>query len=479
MSNKLQRYRNAIFPVIPRACICLLAIAICGCASSPARQQRTPVAIPDTWAAPGSLDAAEPPAQWPRLFDDPALSRLIREALIRNHDLRLAATRIDTLHAEARLAGAPRLPGLDLEVTGQKGETPVEAFDQVSTEASQSVGVSLAMHWELDVWGRLGDRYEAAWHEIRAAEADWQAARLSLAGQVAKAWYQIIADRLLLRLVRDTLESYQINARIVRRHFESGLTGALDVRLALSNVAVAEDLLQDRANRFSQSKRTLQRLLQRYPDGELETATTLPVLGRAIPAGLPSQLLERRSDIRAAKQRLLAADRRISEAQKAFLPDIRLTADTGTSSEKLRNVVSADYLFWNLMANLTQPLFAGGRLKANLALTESAAQRAWLDYGNTVLTAFAEVELTLTAEHHLIRRLAAVEQAVDQAVAAETLALEAYTAGVADIITVLESQRRVLDSKADLIRIRRQQLQNRVDIYLALGGGFERISEET
>jgi outer membrane protein TolC len=155
-----------------------------------------------------------------------------------------------------------------------------------------------------------------------------------------------------------------------------------------------------------------------------------------------------------------------------------LTGDTGTSSRKLRHVVSADYLFWNLMANLTQPLFAGGRLKANLALAESAAQRAWLDYGDTVLTAFAEVESTLTAEHHLIRRLAAVEQATDQAVAAETLALEAYTAGVADIITVLESQRRLLDSKADLIEVRRRQLQNRVDIYLALGGGFDRIPEE-
>jgi NodT family efflux transporter outer membrane factor (OMF) lipoprotein len=264
----------------------------------------------------------------------------------------------------------------------------------------------------------------------------------------------------------------------VRRHFESGLSGALDVHLALSNVAVAEDLLQDRVNRLSRSKRTLQRLLQRYPDGELETAATLPVLGRAIPAGLPSQLLERRPDIHAAKQRLLAADRRICEAQKAFLPDIRLTGDTGTSSEKLKHVARADYLFWNLMANLTQPLFAGGRLKANLALAESAAQRAWLDYGNIVLTAFQEVESTLTAEHHLIQRLAAVEQAVDQAVAAETLALEAYTAGVADIIAVLESQRRVLDSKADLIRIRRQQLQNRVDIYLALGGGFDRVTEE-
>ena len=467
-----------MLPVIAWGCLILLAIAICGCASSPDKLQRMPVAIPDTWSAPGSVDATGPVVHWPRLFDDPALSRLIREALTRNHDLRLAATRIDSSHAEARLAGASRLPGLDLEVTGRKAETPVEAFEQVSTEGSQSVGVSLAMGWELDVWGRLGDRYEAAWHEIQAAEADWQAARLSLAGQVAKAWYQIIADRLLLRLVQDTLESYQISSGIVRRHFESGLSGALDVRLALSNVAVTEDLLQDRANRLSHSKRTLQRLLQRYPDAELETDVALPVLGHAVPAGLPSQLLDRRPDIRAAKQRLLAADRRICEAQKAFLPDIRLTGDTGTSSKKLKHIVSADYLFWNLLANLTQPLFAGGRLKASLALAQSVAQRAWLDYGNTVLTAFQEVELTLTAEHHLIRRLAAIEQAVDQAVAAQTLALEAYTAGVADIITVLESQRRVLDSKADLIQVRRQQLQNRVDIYLALGGGFDRIAEE-
>lgn len=455
-------------------CSILLVGILYGCTHPTAIERPSMTGtVPETWTAPLAVESTQPTVKNFLLFDDPGLMRLIQEALVRNYDLRLAAARIDSLRAEARLAGAQRMPAFNAGAAWRKGEAPVQVLDQVSTEGSKRMDLSLTMSWELDVWGRLKDRTAAALHEVQAVEADWQAARLSLAGQVAKIWYQVIADRLQLHLVQTTLESYKVSARIVRRHFESGISGALDLRLALSNVASAEDLLQVRKDQFSQSKRRLQRLLQRYPDGELETHDTLPPIGRCIPAGLPSQLLARRPDILAAKQRLLAADLRISEAQKDFLPDIRLTGDAGSTSKRLKHLVNTDYLFWNLITNLTQPLYAGGRLQANLALARNAAECAWLHYGNTVLTAFQEVEQTLTTEHHLIQRIAAVHRTINQAVGAETLALKGYAAGVTDIVTVLESQRRVLDSKVDLIEVQRRQLQNRVDIYLALGGGLD------
>lgn len=451
----------------------LILGAIIGCAhpDQTGNMKKLPV-VPAKWSAPGNYSHKEVSLDWLAQFDDPRLVKLVREALEHNYDLEMTAVSIRGARAEARLAGAPRWPSIEAGASAQHSESPVTLYDHVKIEDSQSYGVTMAISWELDLWGSLKDRSAAAVHEAEAAKADWQAAGLSLAGQMVKTWYQIIADALLFDLIDETLESYRIHARLIRNRFESGLAGALDLRLALANVAATEVLLHERRDQLSRSKRHLQMLLQRYPDGHIEAPQSLPLLESPVPAGLPPQLLERRPDIRAAWQRLVAADLNISVARKAFLPQIKLTGDAGTSSTALENTLDTDYRFWNLIANLTQPIFQGGRLQANLDLSGTSADRARLRYAKTVFTAFWEVEQALSADHYLNLRIQALRTAVDQAEGAETLAKEAYASGLADIITLLEAQRRSLDYKADLITVRRQYIQNRVDIHLALGGGF-------
>ncbi len=433
---------------------------------------RPALEMPSRWQAAAASKESNADLEWLSYFDDPQLYELVAEALSQNYDLGIAATYIADARIAARFSAASRRPSLDLGITAQRGETPIELFDQVRSVKQTNYQTALNLSWELDLWNRLKNQHDAANRELVAAKEDWQAVRLSLAGQVAKAWYQVMADHWQTDLVKRTLTSYQTHTHLVRQRFQRGISSALDLRLMRSNVAVARALLQTNIQQLNKTKRHLQQLLQRYPDGKIHIPIRLPTHRQAIPAGLPSQLLQRRPDIRAARQRLEAADLRISMARKAYLPQIRLTGELGRTSEALHRVLDPDYYFWNLIGNMTQPIFQSGRLKANLETAQTAMQRYWLTYARTVFTAFSEVEAFLTTAQFLNRRQMAVQETVNQALAAERLALKAYAGGVGEMVAVLEAQRRSLDARITLIDIHRQQHQNRVDLYLALGGGF-------
>ncbi len=463
---------------------CALAAAAvllaAGCASPPKRKPvGLGVEIPRSWTgSPADTSLSPPEADWWRSFDDPDIDQIILEALEGNYSLQTAAARLDAAEASARLAGAEGLPNVSMGFNASRRRQniigiPIPGAGGVITTRSTSYGVSLDTSWEVDLWGRVRSAESAALADLQASAADLVALRLSVAAQTAKAWFALVESRLQVELAEETVENYELSASQVRDRYERGVRSSLDLRLALSNLYSAQAMLEARRSQHDRVKRQLEILLGRYPAGALDTAPQLPDIAEPVPSGLPSELLLRRPDLFAAERRYAAAEKRISEARRAFFPRITLTGSAGTLTEELENIVDADFSVWSVAAGLTQPIFQGGRLRANLALSHAVADQALANYAQSLLAAFAEVESALYDEQSLAKRRSSAAAAAEQSEAARKLAERQYNEGIVDYITVLETQRRALNSRSELIAVGRQRLDARVNLYLAMGGGFE------
>lgn len=458
----------------------LLALLALGCAS-PAKR---PPAEPSLPALPaGGFAAAEragalEASAWWRELGGPELDELVREALRRNHDLEAAASRVEAAAAQARIAGAALRPRAAAGLAGERGRRnfvglPVPGGEDVLSSTSTSVGVSLDVSWELDVWGRLKAGRLAALEDLAAAEARLDGARESLAAQVGKAWLALRESEAQLELARDTAASYRLSADRLEERYRLGLVAALDLRLARSNAAGAGALTARREQQREAAVRQLEVLLGRYPAGALEGAGELPEAPGPLPAGLPAELLGRRPDLRAQAARVRASGLRVSEARRARRPSLSLTASGGTASDDLSDLVDLDFRVWNLAANLLAPILQGGRLRAAVDLSEAREDEAVAAFAGGILRALGEVETLLAAESALRRRELAVAEDVGQARAARELAEEQYRRGLVDIVTVLEARRRALAAEAEALAVRRERLDARIDLHLALGGGLE------
>jgi NodT family efflux transporter outer membrane factor (OMF) lipoprotein len=464
----------------------VLGWTLAGCVASPeVDHPALEIEAPETWTAAEGL-AGEPitlagtlEADWWEDFGDPGLSEAVRLALERNFDLRAASARVDRAAAEARIAGSDLMPTLGggLDYARQRRNFigfPIPGGDEeVLSNTSTNWGLSLDTTWEIDLWGRIRAGTEAALADVEATEADYRAAALSIAGQTAKVWFAAAAAQLQIRLAEATVESFRTSYRQVRSRYESGVRSPLDVRLALSNLEDAEALLQLRREELDAAIRQLEVLLGRYPARRARFPEFLPAVPPEIPAGLPTELVTRRPDLAAAERRLAAADSRIREARRSLYPRLSLTASGGTASEEFTDLLDKDFRVWSILANLTQPIFQGGRLRAGVTRAEALAAEGFALYAASVLNAYAEVELALATEQFIAERIGHLDRATAQSKAAQELAEDRYRSGLEDYVTVLESQRRALTNEATLIDARRRRLDNRIDLYLALGGGFE------
>ena len=467
------------------AVLSVLFAVMCGCAAPPPRERpEIRVASPETWTATNvSAGAVEADTtRWWVYFDSPELDGLIGEALAHNFNIMGAVARVDAAAAAAKAAGADRLPNLSAGFNASRRKQnligiPIPGAGGVISTRSTSFGVSLDVLWELDLWGRIRSGQAAAIADLQASWADLAAIRLSIAGQTAKAYFATIESASQLELARETVESYRLSAEQVRSRYEAGVRTSLDLRLALSSLYGAEALLELRKQQLDAATRGLEILLGRYPAGALAPGSSLPPVSVEIPPGLPSDLIVRRPDLLAAERRYAAATKRVSQARRAFFPRITLTGGAGTLTQELADIASGDFSVWSVAAGLTQPLFQGGRLKASLNQSHAFADQSLADYALALLNAFREVESALFAEEALRRREAALTRAIEQSEAARELAEREYNSGLTAYVTVLETQRRELASRSELLTVRRERLDARVNLHLALGGGFD-ITEQ-
>lgn len=442
-----------------------------GCATYTVQSpdSKVPLDIPDQWHYSQSAASVE---SWFEDIDVPELFTLISEAVGQNFDLQSVSQRVEAARFQAQIAGAARLPQIDVSATGSRDKRSGVNNTSFVDNPSNQFRLQGQVNWEADIWGRLSDATKAAYSDFEVARANFEAARLSLAANVARQWFNLIEAKQQASLAQETVDSFNSSLDIIESQYRRGIGDALDVHLARSNLATAQANLQLRRRETGNAARVLQILLGRYPDGRLQIPVTLPEIRRSVPAGLPSQLLERRPDLIAAELELRASGYRFLEASKNRLPRLQLTANTGTSSDELRELVDIDFLVWSLIGNVVQPIFQGGRLQAERELAEAREKEALNRYAQAILTAFQEVETALDSESFLWQQVEALDLAATEAQAAEELAVDQYRRGLTNIVTLLESQRRAFNARSSFLAVSNQRLQNRINLYLALGGDF-------
>ncbi|MFA6051755.1 MAG: efflux transporter outer membrane subunit [Methylobacter sp.] len=447
---------------ILRALSCT-TILLAACATAPERDAISMTKSPPQWA---TVQPSHTPitAQWLSSFADPALTALVHDALNNNYDLKAAAARVDSAREQARIDGSLRWPQLFF-VSGYRRSNDITSSETGAFDAL------FTMSWEIDVWGRIKAAQQATAQEAEAVAADYYGARLSLASRTAQSYFELIEANLQAEVAEQSIKDRRTIAELVRGRFARGLSRGLDLRLVLTDLANAEAQLASSRNRVQIVTRRLEVLLGRYPGNSLKKISALPEPPTVLSAGLPSELLARRPDLVAALSRLQASDSRVESAKKTLLPRITLTAAGGTSSPALTELIDPRAAAWNLAMGLVQPIFTGGRLKAGIRLNEARTEEALNQYQSTALNAFREVEQALAAEQWLREQEHALKEAVEQTQASRKLAVYSYRQGLIEILTLLDSYRSTLNAQSAHLSVQRQLLSNRIDLYLALGGG--------
>ncbi len=453
--------------IIRRSILVLMILLCTGCVKE-APIKPEPVIATENWLAESSVINLDQPQSWLDDLDSPVLHQLIEEALSGNLSLKSALARWEAAQARSDIAGAPLKPRVEAGANASR--------QRVNQRTGNNFSMDVTASWEADVWGRLENTAQAAIDDEQAFAADYRAAQLSLAAEVARNLFASIESDLQEKLAQKSADTFKQSQDVIEERYRRGLNSALDVRLARTDVATAENEITRRLREKDAILRRLDILLGHYPAAELKIADQLPDLLTKVPVGLPSQLLIRRPDLVAAERRLSAAGERLQESRKNRLPSFRLTGSSGLGSSTLGKLLNWDSLIWSLLAGVTQPIFEGGRLDAEQALAEAQHGEAWANYAQSVLVAFREVETALAAEDRYTQQLEQLQLATDEADKASELALSQYQSGLTDIITLLQAQRRAFTSESALLRTQREQLDNRVALYLALGGGF--LSEE-
>jgi NodT family efflux transporter outer membrane factor (OMF) lipoprotein len=440
------------------------------CATSPDRSEPPAIDLPTAWSS-QSFNTA--PTAWLADFKSPQLEALVLEALAQNPSLKVTAARFAQSVAEARISGANLKPSLGLGLNGARQKINTFGPNPTGGVIFENYDLALDLRWEIDLWGRLRDQTSATVARVEGYQADLDAARLSLAAQTTKSWLNLIEAQQQLALAESTAEAYRYNQRALESRFKLGLTEGFDLRRIHTQVASAEADTVFRQRALDRATRHLEVILGRYPKGVLDAAITLPNLPPKIPAGLPADLIQRRPDLVAAERQLAATDRELRASKKNLLPQISLTASGGTSSQEFENLLNGDFGVWTLAGNLTQPIFQGGRIIANIDRSATLRDQAVANYRDSALRAFFEVETTLAAEQFIRREQAKLAIAAEEAVAAESLAWNRYRSGTGNFLTALDTRRTAVAARGRLLSVANLFLQNRVDLYLALGGAFD------
>ena len=456
--------RNTLFL---KAFIIASAGSIAGCSASAIAPETEQLLLPEEWARGGEVGTVG--VDWLTAFDDGQLIALVSEALTGNYQLEQERARLYQAEQVVVITRANRFPDLDVSLGGSRRS--IEDADSASV-FSESFDASLDTRWQTDLWGRLSKQQQAAQLDYSAQLARLEQAERELAAATASLVFDVMASRQLLEVARRRLNNTVESMDIVSSGYRQGLNDALDLYLARNQVERQQANHAEAAQTYTESIASLQLSLARYPDGKLELHDELPVIDEPIPAGLPSELVTRRSDLQAAWLNLLSADADLAAAHKARFPSLSLVGSTDVASTEFSNLLDGDGGGWSIAGNLTQPLFQAGRLKALEAQALASVQIAEQQYLDLVFRAFSDVENAISRSASLKERYESLLEAESNSAAALDLALEQYQRGLVSYTTVLESQRQAFDAEAQVVQLKNQRLQNRIALFLSLGGEF-------
>lgn len=417
---------------------------------------------PEAWKAPGA-GAGPVEDRWLAAFADPQLDALIQEALAHNPDLMVAAARVEQAAAFVEGAGSKLYPQVSAIGNYSGKDTSGSAFNFGGVFAS----------WEIDLWGKVRAGREAAELQLVSTELSTAYARQSLAAMVARAWFLASEARLQKQVADEMVAASESLSGLMRERLKVGIGNEYDVSVSDAALTTYRDAALQLDLAYRQSVRALETLVGRYPAAELEVPSELPNLPGPVPAGLPSELLERRPDVVAAERRVAAAFYRTQEVKAARLPTISLTGSFSSLSSDLVVLKERDDPVWGFGARATVPLYLGGALQAQVKVRTAEQKQAVAEYGRAGANAFLEVEQALAAGFALEAREPLLVQAVRDNTRALDLAQTRFRVGSDDLRAVEQQQLRVFSSRSALLRVQSEQLVQRVNLHLALGGNFD------
>jgi multidrug efflux system outer membrane protein len=419
--------------------------------------------------------AGLPRGEWWTLFNDAALDDLITRALAANQDLVAAAARVEQARAAAGLARSAYLPSVGAGASVERARSSRTTDNVFPVAESTTYRGALDASWELDLFGRVRRLNEGARADVAATAADLENVRLALTAEVASSWFTLRALDRELALVNDGVALRRQALELVASRREGGAATDFDLARAEAELASTEAEAAALANRRSAAQNALAVLLGRAaPEFEISSQRFEMAAPPVVPAGLPSELLERRPDIAAAESALAAANARIGVAKAAFFPAISLTGTFGTASGEVDRLFEGDSRLWSVGPSLYLPIFQGGRNKANLARSRAAYEESVAQFRQRVFVAFREVQDALTATQLLADQAAAQDRAVAAARRAGELAQTRYDAGYVAYFEVIDAQRTVLAAERAATQLSAQRLMNSVALIKALGGGWEK-----
>jgi multidrug efflux system outer membrane protein len=458
----------ATFPVV--------IVALAGCAVGP-NYKRPAVSVPTDYRA--AMPSPTAPASslgnenWWQVYQDPVLVQLIHSALRQNYDVRIAATRVLEAQAQLGITRANQLPSASLgaNIYSQQNAKVSNLFPAYDVNAGQ---LNLSVIWNLDFWGKYRRQTEAARAQLLATRWGQQATISSLVANVATAYFQLRALDSELEISKRTLASRQQSLQLTQVLFSHGGASDLDVSQSEQLVYTASESIPDLERQIEQQENVLSILLgenpQSIPRGRAITEQPAP---ETVPAGLPSELLERRPDIRQAEENVVAANAQIGVAKAAFFPSISLTGTGGLESNALNRFLSNPSQTWYAAFSVSQPLFEGGRLRSGLKLARAQWQESVLSYQQTVQDALEQVSNALVA-YQKDRDFRGQQDLLTQATQrSDQLSVVLYKQGGASYLQVLTSETNYYSAELNLVQAQLNERLALVQVYEALGGGWQ------
>jgi outer membrane protein, multidrug efflux system len=460
-----------------RTCASLaFGLLLAGCMVGP-NYQRPPIDAPGVYRDDRQTSIASAESlgneKWWEVFQDPVLQQLIRTALEQNYDLRIAASRVLQAQAQLGITRANQFPTVSAgaEAFSQRNPKISSSFPSYEANAGE---VDLAVVWNLDFWGKYRRQTEAARASLLASQWGHSAVLASVVSNVATAYFTLRELDLALDVSNKTLAARQDSLRLTSVLAKNGSASTLDVRQSEQLVYTAAETIPDLERQIAQQENFLSILLGRNP-GPIPRGRPLTEQPNppAIPVGLPSQLLERRPDVREAEETLVAANAEIGVAKAAFFPSISLTGTAGYESFALNNLFTHSQRMWNGAASLTQPVFAGGALRAGKRLAEAQKQEMLLTYQQTIMNAFQQVSNSLMAYQKGREFREQQELLTAAAEDADRLSKVLYQHGGTSYLQVLTSENNDFSAELNLAQAQLNERLALVELYNALGGGWQ------
>jgi multidrug efflux system outer membrane protein len=462
----------------------LLLLLLGGC--SPGRDYVRPeVDSPESWRVDYAAAAEAANTRWWEQFGDPVLDNLIDTALRENKDLRIAAARVEEFAARVDITRSGLYPQIGYDGDASRNRASREAFGGVTSGDRTYNNYSIAANfsWELDLWGRIRRASDAARAELLGQEENRRALVLSLVSAVATSYVTLRQLDRQLEVSRETLDTRAETLDLFKLKFKGGVVSELEVAQVRTEYEQAAAAIPPLERRIALTENALSVLLGHNPESIARGKTIDALVQPAIPGGLPAQLLERRPDIRAAEQSLIAADARIDVARAQYFPSISLTGLFGFASEALSDLLQNSANTWNIGGSALGPIFTGGRISGQVRASEAVQRQALVAYLQTVQTAFREVDDALVDVQKSRAQLVAEGRRVQALEDYARLARLRYDGGYASYIEVLDAQRTLFDAELQYVAVQGDVYASLVGTYKAMGGGWvveaQRKADET